>query len=107
MWRPDALGSVCFLVSGFLAYAVVAGSWRRRPPRTNDGRIAVVNLAGCVAFGVSAAAAYVVPSSAQELDARLANAMTALGALGFLVGALLLLRGARASRAGRRPDRSG
>lgn len=100
VWRPDAFGSVCFLVSGLLAYAVVAGSWRRRPPRTNDGHIAAVNLAGCVAFGVSAAAAYVVPSSAQELDARLANVTTALGALGFLVAALLLLRGQRISRTG-------
>ena len=101
VWRPDALGSVCFLVSGFLAYAVAAGSWRRRPPRTDDGRIAAVNLAGCVAFGVSAAAAYVVPSTAEALDARLANTTTALGALCFLVGALLLLRGQRLSRAGR------
>lgn len=106
VWRPDTFGSICFLVSGFLAYVVTAGSWRRRPPRTNDGRIAVVNLAGCVAFGISAAAAYVVPSTAQELDARLANTTTALGALGFLIGALLLLRGARGgSRAGR-PARS-
>ena len=107
VWRPDALGSVCFLVSGFLAYVVVAGSWRRRPPRTNDGRIALVNLAGCVAFGVSAAAAHVVPSSAQELDARLANATTALGALGFLVGALLLLRGERGRLRAGRSARSG
>jgi len=63
VWRPDALGSVCFLVSGFLAYAVAAGSWRRRPPRTDAGRIAAVNLAGCVAFGVSAAAAYCCSAS--------------------------------------------
>ena len=54
-----------------------------------------MNLAGCVAFGVSAAAAYVVPSTNQELDAQLANSTTSLGALGFLVGALLLLRQAR------------
>ena len=95
VWRPDAFGSVCFLVSGVLAWAVVVGSWRRLPPRTLGGAIAAVNLAGCVAFGVSAAAAYVVPSTDQELDARLANSTTALGALAFLVGALLLLRQVR------------
>ena len=95
VWRPDAFGSVCFLVSGALAYVGVGGSWLRRPPRTTDGRMAAVNLAGCLAFGVSAAAAYVVPSTAEEVDARLANAMTALGALAFLVGALLLIRESR------------
>ena len=95
VWRPDAFGSVCFLVSGALAWAGVAGALRRLPPRTLDGAIAAVNLAGCVAFGVSAAAAYVVPSTAQELDAQLANATTSLGALAFLVGALLLLRQSR------------
>ena len=54
--------------------------------------MATINLAGCVAFGVSAAAAYVVPSTAEELDAALANTTTSLGALAFLVGALLLMR---------------
>ena len=92
VWRPDALGSLCFLVSGLLAYVAVAGSLRRRPPRTTEAGIATVNLAGCVAFGVSAAAAYVVPSTAEELDAALANTTTSLGALAFLVGALLLMR---------------
>lgn len=95
VWRPDAFGSVCFLVSGALAWAAVAGALRRLPPRTLDGAIAAVNLAGCLAFGVSAAAAYVVPSTSQALNAQLANSTTSLGALAFLVGALLLLRQAR------------
>jgi len=97
VWRPDALGSVCFLVSGALAWALAGGSWRRRPPRTPDGRIAAVNMAGCVAFGASALAAYVVPSSATEVDAALAALTTCLGALAFLVGALWLLRPPQAS----------
>ncbi len=51
--------------------------------------IAAVNLAGCVAFGISAVAAYVVPSTGSTLDLSGANAFTALGALGFLIGAVL------------------
>jgi hypothetical protein len=90
VWRPDAFGSICFLVSGVLAYLVVSGSLRRRPPRTTAGRMAAVNLVGCVAFGVAAVASYVVPAGADEIDAGLANATTAAGALCFLVGALLL-----------------
>lgn len=97
VWRPDALGSVCFLVSGALAWAVAGGSWRGRPPRTPPGRIAVVDMAGCVAFGLSAVTAYVVPSTAHEVDAVLAALTTCLGALAFLAGALLLLRPSRGS----------
>lgn len=86
VWRPDALGSICFLVSGVIAYGAV-----RRPPRGLVWRIAAVNLAGCVAFGISAVAGYVVPSTGSAVDLAAANAWTALGALCFLVGALMLL----------------
>jgi hypothetical protein len=92
VWRPDALGSICFLLSGVLAYVEVAGGLVRRPPRTGEGAIAASNLLGCIAFGVAAVAAYVLPASASEVDTALANSMTALGALAFLVGSLLLLR---------------
>ena len=53
----------------------------------------VVGLAGlgCVAFAVSAVAAFVAPATGDEVAANLSNITTALGALGFLVGALLLL----------------
>lgn len=91
VWRPDAYGSVCFLVSGALAYAEVAGGLMRWPPRTRDGAVAAVNLGGCVAFGISAVAAYVVPSTGGVADVTVVNAATSLGALGFLIGALLLL----------------
>ncbi len=96
VWRPDAFGSVCFLVSGYLAYVEVAGGWLRRVPRTLEGTLVAVNLAGCVAFGVSAVAAYVVPSTGDLVSVTVANAATSLGALAFLVGAVLLLpEGAR------------
>lgn len=87
VWRPDWRGSICFLVSGVLAYLAV----RRLSHRATDWRIAVVNLAGSVAFGISAIAGYVVPSTGTALDLAAANAWTSIGALCFLVGALLLL----------------
>jgi hypothetical protein len=97
VWRPDAFGSVCFLVSGAVSYAVVAGRLLRRTPHTLDGAVAAVNLAGCVAFGISAVAAYVIPTTGSAVNVTVVNAATSLGALGFLVGALLLLPlGARA-----------
>jgi hypothetical protein len=87
VWRPDGRGSICFLVSGVLAYLAV----RHLSYRASDWRIAVINLAGCVAFGISAIAGYVVPSTGSAIDLAAANAWTSLGALCFLVGALMLL----------------
>jgi YrhK-like protein len=86
VWRPDALGSICFLVSGVIAYVAV-----RRPRGGLPWWIAAVNLAGCVAFGISAVAGHVVPSTGSALDLAAANTWTALGALCFLIGAILLL----------------
>lgn len=85
IWVPDAWGSVCFLVSAVLAYRV---STR---PRT----MAAVNLAGCVFFGIAAVASYIVPDTGSVLDLAAANWTTALGALCFLAGALMLARARR------------
>ncbi len=104
VWRPDAFGSICFLVSGVLAYVAIAGGLRRSPPRTTEGTMTLVNLLGCVAFAAAAVGAYVLPSAGQEVNVVVTNAMTSLGALGFLVGALLLLRvGSAADAARSRP----
>jgi hypothetical protein len=86
VWTPDAFGSICFLVAGAIAYAAV-----RHRSREPLWWIAVVNLAGCVAFGISAIAGYVVPSTGDALDLAAANSWTSLGALCFLVGSVLLL----------------
>jgi hypothetical protein len=91
VWAPDAFGSICFLVSGYLAYYAVCGRFACGPRRTRDWWIAAINLLGCVAFGISAIAAYVIPSTGTALDLARANATTAFGALCFLVGAVLLL----------------
>ena len=91
VWQPDALGSICFLVSGYLAYVEVAGRPLRRPPRSVEGAIVTVNLAGCVAFGVSAVTGFVLPATGVPVNVALTNAFTSIGALCFLVGALLLL----------------
>ena len=85
VWAPDAFGSICFLIASVLAYAV-----RRHEPRGGDWWIAALNLAGSVAFGISAVAAFIVPETGTELDLAAANFTTALGAACFLAGALLM-----------------
>ncbi|MGH8823707.1 MAG: hypothetical protein ACRDVN_04440 [Jiangellaceae bacterium] len=91
VWRPDAFGSICFLVSGYLAYVEVSGRLFALPTRTLEARIVTVNLLGCLAFGIAAVASYVVPSTDAMISAALTNAFTAVGALCFLIGAALLL----------------
>jgi hypothetical protein len=96
VWAPDAVGSVCFLVSGYLAYVEVCGRFVCLRPRDLDWQIAAVNFLGCIAFGISAVGSYVVPSTGGIVDLAAANFTTALGGLCFLVGAVLLLpEGAR------------
>jgi hypothetical protein len=90
IWRPDALGSICFLVSSWLAWAEECdGAFAWRPSRIS-WQITALNLAGSVAFGVSAVASYVT-SSGQLLSLALTNLGTFVGAVCFLVGAILLL----------------
>ncbi len=88
VWRPDAYGSVCFLVSGVIAYrASPRRGWL--PVRGTQGWWQPgVNLLGCVFFGVSAVAGYVVPSNGSVLDLAAANWNTAAGAACFLACAL-------------------
>jgi hypothetical protein len=100
VWRPDAYGSVCFLVSGALAYVEVTGGLPRRPPRTLEGTIVAVNLAGCVAFGLSAVAGYVLPTTGSPVSTTVSDLTTSLGALAFLIGAALLLPEGRSAPAG-------
>jgi hypothetical protein len=86
VWRPDAFGSICFLVSGVIAY--------RASPR-HSSREPAINLLGCVLFGIAAIAGYVVPSHGSPLDLAAANLATALGALCFLTCAVETLRTGR------------
>jgi YrhK-like protein len=91
VWAPDALGSICFLVASGLAWAEVChGLWSWRP-RSLSWLITAVNLLGSIAFGASAVASYVVPASDQPRNVTLMNLGTFVGALAFLVGAVLLL----------------
>ncbi|HEY5386212.1 MAG TPA: hypothetical protein VIJ56_13330 [Acidimicrobiales bacterium] len=90
IWRPDALGSICFLVSSWLAWAEECnGPFAWRPSRIS-WQITALNLAGSIAFGVSAIASYVT-SSGQLLSVALTNLGTFVGAICFLIGAVLLL----------------
>ena len=106
IFAPDLVGSACFLISGLLAYRVATGARLLHPAhRDKEWKMAAVNLLGCVFFGISAIASYIVPSSGSVLELAAANWCTALGALCFFIGALMLLphREAASSRPVPRP----
>jgi hypothetical protein len=101
VWRPDWRGSVCFLVSGTIAYLASPRRGRLgwRPVRAEAGWWQpAVNLLGCVFFGISAVAGYVVPSTGSMLDLAAANWNTSLGAACFLACALDTLHTGRSSK---------
>jgi hypothetical protein len=91
VWQPDALGSVCFLGSGYLAYVEVTGGLLHKPPRGLEPAIVAMNFVGCVLFAVSAVCGFVLPATGVEVNVNVTNGATSLGALCFLVGSLLLL----------------
>jgi len=91
VWTPDVVGSICFLASSELAYAEVCNAWVCFKNRTLSWWIVALNMLGSIAFGVSAVTSLIVPSTDEPVSAAIANATTALGALCFLVGGVLLL----------------
>jgi hypothetical protein len=101
VWRPDALGSICFLVSGVIAYRASArhGLW---PVRGGHGWWEPsVNLVGCILFGIAAVAGYVVPAKGSVIAQAAANWNTSLGAACFLACALFTFRTGHTSKSPR------
>lgn len=100
IWMPGFVGSVLFLVSGYLAF-IEAGhaywSWR---PKDLDWQIVFVNLLGCIFFMTAGVLAYVPQGPEPGWIPVAANVHLWLGALGFFVGALLLMRESRLADAG-------
>ena len=90
-WRPDAIGSVCFLVSSALAWYEVCHGWIAWRPRSWSWWITLLNLVGSIAFGISAVAGYINPVTGQVQNAGRADTQTLIGGVCFFIGAVLML----------------
>lgn len=90
VWGPDAAGSVAFLVSGVLGVAAVSLMVGIFQLKSREWLAAWINMIGSIAFGVSAVGAFITKKGVTE-DAVLANIGTFVGALCFLIAALLVL----------------
>jgi YrhK-like protein len=90
VWRPDALGSICFLVASALALVATTEADGLWDPQARTWVTSWLNMAGSVFFGFSAIASYVVPDSGTVRNAMVVNLGTFAGAICFLVAAWLL-----------------
>lgn len=91
VWSPDVYGSVCFIIASALAWWEVSHAFWSLQPSKISWWIAALNLTGSVAFGISAAAAYIVPATGFPKNELLVNLGTFVGAICFLIGGVLLL----------------
>jgi len=91
VWAPDAFGSICFLIASGLALVEVCGKLWCWKPHEIVWKIAALNMVGSIAFGISAVGARIVPSTGELTNATVANSFTFIGAVMFLIGALLLI----------------
>ena len=91
-WKPDAYGSACFLISSSLAMAATVRRDKLWDPRARTWQCSWFNLVGSVFFAISAIGAYVLPTTGDLLSQIWANLGTGLGAICFLIAALLSRR---------------
>ncbi len=91
IWAPDFVGSVLFLLSGYLAFVETCHAHWAWKPASMSWWVTFVNLFGCVAFMISAVFAFVPPWSPRIDAATVSVAFTLTGAVGFLIGSLLML----------------
>ena len=90
VWAPDAVGSICFLVASTAALSEICSRVLCWDPRSSSWWVAAINLAGSLAFGVSAVAARVLPTTGEPANIDRVNSATFIGAALFLAAALLL-----------------
>ena len=95
VWAPDMIGSVCFLLSSFVALSAAAAAGRQLRAADTGWWIAVLNLCGSAAFGIAAIAALVLPASGGLAAPRMDNLGTSIGGFFFLVASLLLVTEAK------------
>jgi hypothetical protein len=91
IWAPDFNGSILFLVSGYLAFIETCHAHWAWKPASISWWVTFVNLLGCVGFMISAAFAFVLPRSPSFDEVTVSVTFTLIGAVGFLIGSLLML----------------
>ncbi|HBG93880.1 MAG TPA: hypothetical protein DDY14_00840, partial [Chromatiaceae bacterium] len=90
IWAPNMAGSLCFLAASYLALIEISHGWWSFEPRQISWWVVMVNLAGSVAFQISALYGFFprLPVVSWAWDA---NLWTLIGALCFFIASYLML----------------
>ena len=104
VWAPDAFGSIAFLVSSAMSFYAVRNRWWCFEWRSRDWKVAALNLLGSIAFGISAVASLIEPSTGEPVSAHIANSGTSAGGACFLIAALMLVPAAAPTGSSRSDD---
>ncbi|TDN92842.1 hypothetical protein EV279_2375 [Microbacterium sp. BK668] len=91
-WRPDAWGSIAFLISSTLALVAANRSGELWDPLARTWHGTFLNMVGSIAFGFSAVGAYVLPATGDLRNLEWADLGTFLGAICFFLAAALARR---------------
>ncbi len=91
VWAPDIYGSICFLIASSLVWievghGLVSFNWKNL-----SWQIAVLNLIGSLAFGISAIYAFTLPTTGEPVSFAIQNWGTFVGGVCFLIAAILML----------------
>jgi hypothetical protein len=105
VWRPDFFGSTLFLLASVFAILAIGRFFSFRP-RSFSWWIAWLNMIGSILFMISALASYVLPSTGELINSRFSIIGTLLGALCFLLGAVLMFPAWRQAVRARAPERT-
>ncbi len=91
IWAPNIIGSILFLASGYLAFIETCHAHWAWKPSSISWWVVFTNLLGCIGFMISAVFAIVLPGTPNTEAMTISVLFTLLGAIGFLVGSLLML----------------
>jgi hypothetical protein len=91
IWAPDVIGSICFLVSSYLALVEVSHRFWSVQPAQLSWWIVMINLLGSIAFMLSAVFSFLPPSGRGAEWLWGANFYTLLGAMCFFVASYLMI----------------
>lgn len=90
IWTPNVVGSILFLLSGYIAFIETCHSHWAFKPKHISWWVTFINLLGCIAFMISACFAF-VPEHAPSFDAvETSVAFTLIGAICFWLGSFLM-----------------
>lgn len=92
IWTPDVLGSTMFLLSSWIAWHPIARERRHALVSLKSSAICWANLTGSIFFGLSAWGAQLLAPGVYR-SSFWDNVGTLLGAIGFLIAAILLWPG--------------